>query len=1232
VGTIVVPNTTLITSLTIVGDRAYVVGSEGGWRDPFSASTDLGPTGRIVITTFDISQRRSPVQLGQSIMERSARLAGTLIDLGNGRFALTSAGEVGDTAKLYELDLSTPGTLVVVQETDLTDSPLNLTYDGEFLYLTDAVGLKIFSLLAGGSDISTQTQVTVPKNTGVTVVPGSFNVTPDLVVLGTDSDTYIWDGMLSDASPSAAYTFQTTITGLQPGESRNVTVGTSIDFNFLGSPGVVTVPSTNVAAEQVLGLAPSSNTVRPGETAVYTLTVSNPANIPVTYELSVQGVPPSWVTLPGPVTVAAGATVEVPVTLVSDPFAPLADYGLVILATVGGTRGTVEGTLTLEGSPLIAAPQPLARGVVVEVLPPAATAGQGTSAAYRVRVTNTGSEAERFTLSVAPDLPADVSAVVTDNTADITPGAGNFREFNVVMTSRIGAAVGDTGFTATATSPSASASARSTLTVAANGVSIALDRVSGAPGETFQLTLTNTGLTEDTFDLTAAGPLGVIATVSQPRVTLPAGGSRVVSLTIGSAPFMVPGDSSVFVIARSVGNPAVVATAEATLRITSTNGLDGSFVTDERTLTAPGTAEFLYTIENTGNTEDSYTVTILSVSGPATASLVGPDGLPTQRLEIVRVPGLAKGLVQVRATTALVDESTLTLQVQSLNKADRVTQDTATLRVSVPAPVVTGIQPDTGADGADGLTNSPRLIIVGTALPAATVTVFRGGTSIGSAVANSFGRWELDGRGTSLADGPYTFTATATLGSVASSLSAAFNVVVDTAPPAVSITGFADDTSPLGDGRTMDSTLVLFGTAEAGSTVIVSRAGFGVIGTITTGSSDAWTFDYSAVTLPAGSFSFTAVARDAAGSTSETAGPLVVQVESATTSPPVSPRPPVNQNEVSQFAISGSAPRVDVRNTTSAKVSGGGVSPFSAAESPGGTRTALADVTGDGVPDLIVGVGPGAQAEVRVIDGRSGNVVFVFGGTNPARMTAPLYEAGVVGGVFVAGGDFDGDGRADIVVSPDTGGSGRVVIYSGLDGRILANFFGIDDPSFRGGARVAVGDLNRDGLADLAVAAGTGGGPRVALYDGLSLRPGRTPARLTPDFYIFESALRNGAYITLGDLNGDGWADVIAGGALDGSPRVYAIDGRALLDSSGLSVVTLVNFFADDDSLRLGGAQPSAKFLDDDMRADLLVAVPTRSGTRVVAYLARDISADGRPTAFVDLFELPNTLNGVYVG
>ena len=49
------------------------------------------------------------------------------------------------------------------------------------------------------------------------------------------------------------------------------------------------------------------------------------------------------------------------------------------------------------------------------------------------------------------------------------------------------------------------------------------------------------------------------------------------------------------------------------------------------------------------------------------------------------------------------------------------------------------------------------------------------------------------------------------------------------------------------------------------------------------------------------------------------------------------------------------------------------------------------------------------------------------------------------------------------------------------------------------------------------------------------------------DFFIFEDSLRNGAFVGLGNISGDGKADLIGGGGPGGGPRVRVFDGASLL-------------------------------------------------------------------------------------
>ena len=301
------------------------------------------------------------------------------------------------------------------------------------------------------------------------------------------------------------------------------------------------------------------------------------------------------------------------------------------------------------------------------------------------------------------------------------------------------------------------------------------------------------------------------------------------------------------------------------------------------------------------------------------------------------------------------------------------------------------------------------------------------------------------------------------------------------------------------------------------------------------------------------------------------------------------------------------------------------------------TRTAAADVNGDGIADSIVGPGPGQQSSIRILDGVSGLDV---------TPTWNAFEDAFTGGVFVAARDLNGDGRAEVIVTPDVSGGPVTVVYdgaklaSGLSGEAaqIFRYFGIDDPAFRGGARPALGDVNGDGIPDFLIAAGFGGGPRVTFWDGASVLS-KAPVQLA-NFFAFETALRNGAYIAAGDVDGDGVDDVSFGGGPGGAPRVRIYNGAGLIAAPAFGDLDVVpasaqiaNFFAGSNTLR-GGVRIVMKDVDADGRAELVTGSGDNEAATARVFNGVDLLTITAPVADQELvlFGGAILLNGVFVG
>jgi len=289
-------------------------------------------------------------------------------------------------------------------------------------------------------------------------------------------------------------------------------------------------------------------------------------------------------------------------------------------------------------------------------------------------------------------------------------------------------------------------------------------------------------------------------------------------------------------------------------------------------------------------------------------------------------------------------------------------------------------------------------------------------------------------------------------------------------------------------------------------------------------------------------------------------------------------------------------------------------------------RSAVGDFNGDGIQDLAVGTAAGATATVMIYNGKDYSLLL-----GPTVMFG-----GFTGGVFLAAGDVDRDGNDELAISCDAGSTPRVSIFDIRNGQaaLMCDFIAFDSPSFRGGARVSMGDINKDGYADLVVTAGPGGGPRVSTYSGASLMRGRAD-RLIWDFYAFDPKLRTGAYVAAADLNNDGYAEIIFSADDGGSSRTIAYSGWLLTSRPGIDPMTLPFLFSQFSTLENSsqGTRVSIKDLDGDGRNEMIFTTAARTDSSLRILTSDQILSVHRPEAKVQMpIGTAIDVKGLYLG
>ncbi len=174
-------------------------------------------------------------------------------------------------------------------------------------------------------------------------------------------------------------------------------------------------------------------------------------------------------------------------------------------------------------------------------------------------------------------------------------------------------------------------------------------------------------------------------------------------------------------------------------------------------------------------------------------------------------------------------------------------------------------------------------------------------------------------------------------------------------------------------------------------------------------------------------------------------------------------------------------------------------------------------------------------------------------------------------GINIDAADLEGDGSIEIITGTRDGGGPQIRIFN-KDGRLINPGFFAYGPEFRGGVNIAVGDLNGDGWQEIIAGAGVGGGPHIRVFN----KNGKV---INPGFFAYDSGFRGGVNVAVGDLNGDNIDEIIAGAGVGGGPQIRIFNRNGNILSEG--------FFAYPENTR-GGVQVGASDLDGDGKDEIL--------------------------------------------
>lgn len=442
------------------------------------------------------------------------------------------------------------------------------------------------------------------------------------------------------------------------------------------------------AIPQLSPATPNPQSILPGSTATFRHTLTNSGDTSGQFTVSLQhSAPAGWTFLyspSGPFTLAPAATQEIEVTISAQAGASAPDAGS--SATAHLQVLSADGGVATASDTAVALLQP-AFQFSLATQPTITNAVPGRTAVFTHTLTNDGNGTDTFTITVSP--PGGWSA---DPIAPITLARNASQPVVVRVHAPNGQGVGSYPFDVTAQSTSTPLPTPQTRidTVVVVGAAVPqlspmqLKSASSSLPATVSFThiLTNTGNQAGTFSLAAVvqgAPPGWSAAPSQPSCSLVQNASCTFTVNVTVPAGAQAGDQEITVTASITGPPAVSSRVVDVVRVPAIPSLQFTPTNLSGAGDPAGQVSYLHTLTNTGNADDTYTVTLDLTPGwsatvdpvtvavprgqsrPVTVTVTLPSGVPAGSTGVVTATATASHAPHPSAQ--IVDQTTMNAQV-----------------------------------------------------------------------------------------------------------------------------------------------------------------------------------------------------------------------------------------------------------------------------------------------------------------------------------------------------------------------------------------------------------------------------------------------------------------------------------------------------------------------------------------------------------------------------------------